>query len=146
MPNGPTASTLRASYMPGIMLFDLHIPSHLVPATGPGNRDSNKPHLEMGKLCLADIKGWAQATHAQEARRAGLWTTRACVVQVAPLVCYHMTMPSSQPLLPGWHLVRKWGQIEFRQLIYLPSCVFPSVTGLLQFSELSVPHLVGFRV
>lgn len=71
MPNGPTASTLRASYMPGIMLFDLHIPSHLVPATGPGNRDSNKPHLEMGKLCLADIKGWAQATHAQEARRLG---------------------------------------------------------------------------
>ena len=59
MPKGPTASILRASYMLGIMLFDWHTPSHLVPASSPGSRDSNKPHLEMGKLSLADVKGWA---------------------------------------------------------------------------------------
>lgn len=144
MPNGPTASTLRASYMPGIMLFDLHIPSHLVPATGPGNRDSNKPHLEMGKLCLADIKGWAQATHAQEARRLGSGPQSLCGPGGTSCLLSHDHAPSSQPLLPGWHLVRKWGADRIQQLIYLPSCVFPSVTGLLQFSELSVPHLVGF--
>ena len=44
--------------MLGIMLFDLHTLSHLVPASSPGSRDSNKPHLEMGKLSLADVKGW----------------------------------------------------------------------------------------
>lgn len=144
MPNSPTASTLRASYMPDIMLFDLHILPHLVPATGPGNRDSNKPHLEMGKLSLADVKGWAQATHAQEARRLGSGPQSLCGPGGTSCPLSHGHAPSSQPLLPGWHLVRKWGADRIQQLIYLPSCVFPSVTGLLQFSELSVPHLVGF--
>lgn len=75
MPKGPTASTLRASYMPGIMLFDLHTPSHLVPASSPGSRDSSKPHLEMGKLRLADVKGWALGHTCPGGEEAGLWTT-----------------------------------------------------------------------
>ena len=91
------------------------------------------------------VKGWA--THTQEARGLGFRPPSLCGPRSTASLTSHgrvPCVPSCQPLLPGWHLVRKWEADRIQGLIYLPSCVFPSITGFLQVSELSVPHLAGF--